>query len=327
MTRIIVVLAAAALALAGCASGPSQVDAAAIVGNTVISVNSVQQELITVLNGQAQARTDQQQGTLDTVSRTIVGARVIDQVVLAAQQQNGISVDPQQVQRLIAANGGADALAKQLVYDPAAVAKLAQDAIAEQTLARAYADRLSVTFDFVVENSRASAVTAASQLASDPGSMTSLIAQATQAGGSGRVGTVYPLAKFLQDVATAQAQQTGIANLSPLYGANPNTVVVFQPSPSQGGSQSGSQGGGWMVALVHQRTVGPAPTPGTASTAANSDPQVLAAVGLELLQPMASQLGVRISPRYGVWDPVGMQVVASSDQALGVEMPVRTVRP
>lgn len=319
MTRIIVVLAAAALALAGCASGPSQVDAAAIVGNTVISVSTVQQELITILNGQAQARTDQQQGTLDTVSRTIVGARVIHQVVLAAQQQNGITVDPQQVQQLIAANGGADALAKQLVYDPAAVADLAHDDIAEQALARAYADRLSVTFDYVAENSRANAVTAANQLASDPGSMASLIAQATRAGGSGRLGAVYPLSRFLQDVATAQAQQSGVANLSPLYGADPNTVVVFQPSPSQGG--------GWMVALVHQRTVGPAPAAGAVSAAASSDPQTLAAVGLALLQPAASQLGVRVSPRYGVWDSVGMQVVASSDQALGVAIPVRTVRP
>jgi hypothetical protein len=317
--RRIILLAVTALAgsigLAGCASGPSQVNAAAIVGNTVISVDTVQQELTTILNGQAQARTDQQQGTLDSVSRMVVGERVIHQLVLAAVQRERITVDQQQVDQAIAGGGGADAIAKQLTYDPAAVRDLAYDGVAEEALARAYADRLAITFDYVVENTRADAVNTANQLAAQPDSFPAVLAAAAHSGGSGQAGQPYSLPDLFSSAAQNTANNTAPFTDYPLFGVAPGTVVVYQRQ----------QGGPWTVAVVRQRTVAPAPTAGHAAD--NADAQTLVNVGIALLQPIASQLGIRISPRYGVWDPVSMTVAASQDQALGVEIPVRTVRP
>ncbi|HWE92243.1 MAG TPA: SurA N-terminal domain-containing protein [Pseudonocardiaceae bacterium] len=320
MRRIIllaVTACAGSIGLAGCASGPSQVNAAAIVGNTVISVDTVQQELTTILNAQAQARTDQQQGTLDTVSRMIVGERVTHQLVLAAQQRERLTVDQQQVDQAIASSGGADAVAKQLTYDPAAVNDLAYDSVAEESLARAYADRLSVTFDYVALTNRTDAVNTAHQLAANPDSFPSVLTAAKQAGGSGQVGQAYSLADVFASAAQNEANNQQPYNDYPLFGVAAGTVVVYQRQ----------QGGPWTVAVVRQRDIVPA-TPATTAghAAANADAQTLVNVGTALLQPIASQLGVRISPRYGVWDPVSVTVVASADQALGVEIPVRTVR-
>jgi hypothetical protein len=38
-------------------------------------------------------------------------------------------------------------------------------------------------------------------------------------------------------------------------------------------------------------------------------------LGIRLLQGTADELGVRVNPRYGVWDPIRMRVVAEDQQA------------
>ena len=70
------------------------------------------------------------------------------------------------------------------------------------------------------------------------------------------------------------------------------------------------------------------PVTGTSSVVANATPDTLAEVGAELLQQNANKLGVRISPRYGSWDPVSMQVIDPTDAATqklaGEEIPVHS---
>jgi hypothetical protein len=47
------------------------------------------------------------------------------------------------------------------------------------------------------------------------------------------------------------------------------------------------------------------------------DPALLEAIGLRQLARVASEVGVRLSPRYGVWDPVTLQVVADQNETGG----------
>ncbi|HEX7660118.1 MAG TPA: SurA N-terminal domain-containing protein [Pseudonocardiaceae bacterium] len=323
MKRIAVMLVmfvGAGLALAGCASGPSQVDAAAIVGNNTISVDSVQQELTTVLNSQQTAQAYQQQNQLDEISRNIVTAKVRHQLVLDAVQQNKITIDENQVDQLIASVGGTDAVAKNLVTDPALVRDLAYDELAEQQLARLYAGRVSATVSFVSTNSRDDAIAAANKLAADPSSAPALVAAATQAGGSGQVDATVTPVGYMWQVQTEAAQEATAPDVTPLLGANANTVVVFSPTSGQGGV--------WVAALITKRTVSATPVTGTSSVVANATPDTLAEVGAELLQQNANKLGVRISPRYGSWDPVSMQVIDPTDAATqklaGEEIPVHS---
>jgi SurA N-terminal domain len=300
----LVALAASGLVLAGCAAGPSQVDSAAIVGDTSVSVDQVQQELNTVLNTQPKAQQAQQQGKLDTVSRGIVSAQVVHTLVAQAQQREHIVVTDAQVDQLVDSSGGADAVASQLLYDADGVRDLAKDQLVEEALGRKYADRLSLTFSYFSTASRQEAVSKAQQIAEDPGSIKGMIAQAGSNGG--QAGAQLDLAQYLQ-------QPTG--DLAPLFGAQPGTVVAFQPSAQQSP--------GWLVALVTNRSVAP-PTAGQGSTADSADPQALVAIGAGLLQPYAQAANIRISPRYGVWDYAGMQVVASQDQASGLVLQAHT---
>jgi hypothetical protein len=39
----------------------------------------------------------------------------------------------------------------------------------------------------------------------------------------------------------------------------------------------------------------------------------LARIGERLLQPVAEQVGVRVNPRFGVWDPITLRVVPEGE--------------
>jgi hypothetical protein len=116
--------------------------------------------------------------------------------------------------------------------------------------------------------------------------------------------------------AQAQGQPAPTQNLAPVFGAPAGTVVAFQPDPTNTPS--------WIVVLVRSRDVGSGVTPaGTTSAADMADLGTLQTVGVNMLQPIASGLGIRISPRYGEWNPPTMSVLAQNDQTAGVELPVR----
>lgn len=314
---VLAVVTAAGLTLAACGSGPSQVGAAAIVGDTVISVDQVQHELNSVLAAQPKARQAQQQGKLDQVSRGIVSSGILHQVVAQVEQREGINVTDQQVQQLIDQSGGMDQVSSQLLYDADGVRDIARDNLVERALAAKYADSLSVTFDYVAASSRADAQAKVNELAANPGAIDDLVKQAS-ANGEGQRDQHLTLAQYLQQTGAAAAQQQAASDLSPLFGAPVNTVVAFQPSPQQ--SQE------WLVALIRSHTVGPNTSKG-ASSADSADPGALAAVGTELMEPVAAGMNIRVSPRYGVWDPTSMQVVSGPDQTIGIESPVRNPQP
>ncbi|MEK6437958.1 hypothetical protein [Pseudonocardia sp. T1-2H] len=65
--------------------------------------------------------------------------------------------------------------------------------------------------------------------------------------------------------------------------------------------------------------------PSEPSVVSSTDSDSLAAIGQRLVQPLSDQLAVTVNPRYGVWDPVQMRVVAP-EQRGGVLLPVQTGR-
>jgi hypothetical protein len=319
----VVVLAVAALLLAACGSGPSQVNAALIVGNTTLSVDQVQQEVNGLLASQTIAQQAQQQGKLDQVSRQVVTAHVLHVLAAAAATRYGLTISDQQVDQLISQSGGTAKVAAGLLVAPANVRDGVRDFLIEISLARKYADTLNVKLGFVAANDRPTAVKDAQRLAADPGALKAMVAAATAASGGqggGQAATQLTASSYLQTIAQQQAQQQQGAqgsseNDSPVFGAPVNTVVAFQPN-----AQASR---GWIVAIILASDLGA----GGSSSAAASDPTTLRALGVSLLEQEATDIGVRISPRYGTWNLADMSVAASNDQTAAVEYPVAHAKP
>ncbi|HEX4725736.1 MAG TPA: hypothetical protein VH333_24705, partial [Pseudonocardiaceae bacterium] len=153
LAAVVTTVAAGAL-LAACGSGPSQVNAALIVGSTTVSVDQIQHELSDVLASQPAAQQAQQQGKLDEASRTLVTGHVLHVLVGRAASQYGLSVSDQQVDQLITQAGGQDKAAAALFTDSTNVRDQVRDVLLEVALARKYADTLNVTFGYVVVKDR-----------------------------------------------------------------------------------------------------------------------------------------------------------------------------
>ncbi|HEX3649385.1 MAG TPA: SurA N-terminal domain-containing protein [Pseudonocardiaceae bacterium] len=328
---VFVGLAATAALLAGCGSGPSQVGSALIVGGSSVSVNQVQSELKDMLATQSTAQQALKQGKLDVTSRAIVTTHVLHALVGRAAAENHLSVSDQQVDQLISQQGGAKKLAPALATTTAGVHGAVKDLLLEAELTRKFSNTLTVTFGFVESPTRQDAVAKARQLAANPKVLPQLVQEANkaaqaaggQAGGS--TNSTFAIASYLagvqqsQQAAAAQGQQAPTENDGPVFGTPANTVVAFQPSPQTNPT--------WVVALIktHNEHSAPQIPAGSPDPADTADIATLQQIGVALLQPDVAKVGgVRVSPRYGVWDQVGMQVSPSANQTVGVEFPVQS---
>jgi SurA-like protein len=327
---VFVGLAATVALLAGCASGPSQVGSALIVGDTSVSDSQVQGELRDMLASQQTVQQALKQGNLDQTSRAIVTSHVLHVLIGRAAAQNGLTVSDQQVDQLISEQGGQAKVAEGLATTRANVHGAVKDLLLEVALTRKFANTLSVTFGFVESTGRADAIAKAQRLAADPAALPGMVAQANKvaqaAGGQsgGATDATFSIVSYLaglqqsQQAAAAQGQQAPMENDGPLLGSPANTVVAFQPSPQAAPI--------WVVALIKSRDVNGAPQvpAGQANPVDTASPATLQQIGVSLLESeVAKTGGIRISPRYGVWDTVGMQVSPSANQTVGVEFPVQ----
>ncbi len=324
---VFVGLVATAALVTACGSGPNQVGTALIVGNTSVSVDQVQHELDDILSTQSAARQAQAQGQLAQTSRSIVTSHVLHALVVHAAAREGVTASDPQIDQLISQSGGVAKVAQTLGTPQADTRDVVKDVLLEAALARKYADKLTVKFGYVVAMNRQEAVAKAQQLAADPAALPGMIGAANaalassgQQGSAGGTDTSFSIATYLQSIAQAE-QQNGQApseNDGPIFGSPANSVVAFQPDAGQGSP--------WIVALIKSRdTSGSVPTPG--ASASGADLSTLEQIGVNLMQPDATELGVRISPRYGEWNQASMQVVAASDQNAAVEYAVHPTRP
>ncbi|MEU6645674.1 SurA N-terminal domain-containing protein [Saccharomonospora sp. NPDC046836] len=302
----------AGLVLAGCGSGPSQVSSAAIVGDHSIPLDDVQSEIQWLLDNVPEAAQAQEQRKFDLQSREVVRNRIIHQLTTVAAEREGLRADPAEVDELIERSGGAETVARRVGVEPSRVRDIASDQSLVQQLAQRYLDRLSVRIvgtTIVTESPGATAKEQALELgrkiAADPANVEQLV----ESGGHQLIDTTLSLAQTLQN-------QPEIA-ASAVFGAAEGSVLVIQPSQEQAE---------WLVAIVRDRTVSPA-TGDAASAASQVSPQYLYYAGMRLLQPIADELGVRVNPRYGVWDATALSPAASQEELTGYQLDSRTVQP
>jgi hypothetical protein len=304
--RLSLAAAAAGLVLAGCASGPAQAGSAAIVGNTAIPLSTVQQELDAAVSSQAAVKQAQAQGQLDQVSREILTEQVMHKVTAAAAGQYRLAVTDAQLDKYISASGGIDKLTSPDL-SAADRRSTARDQLIEAEYATGFVDSLAVNFDYFQAQTQADALSEAKQVAATPGMFQTIASSVASQGGDANMGLSVKLSQY---VANPQS-----SDLAPLFGAKPNTVIVFSPNLGQAQSQPV-----WYVMRINSRTgatrtATPSAAAGTAST------PVLATVGASLLRPVADSLDVRISPRYGVWDSASLEVAPAAQEGSVAEFP------
>lgn len=305
---LVVVAATASLLLAACGSGPSQAGSAAIVGNTAITLDSVQQELSQTLT-QPDVKQAQADGQLDQVSRGILTNQIMHQVTAAAAARYGINVTDADVDAYIAKAGGLDKIVSP-DFSAADRFAAARDEVIEAEYAAGYLNSLSITIDYFEAETQADALTQAKQVAEHPGQFSAMVTTVTNEGGYAITGEAVQLAKYV----TTLTQSPGSEDLAPLFAAAPGTVVVLNPTPGQSTTQTY-----WYVMRVDSRT---GATRGAAAAFTSvAEEEVLATVGAGLLRPVADSLNVQISPRYGLWDSASMQVVADESQATVFDFP------
>jgi SurA N-terminal domain len=295
--RMQVVRVAAAVAvfgavISGC-GGPSQAGTAVFVGDQAVPLDRVQSQLDTALaKGDLIAQLTAQGGTTADLARSIVTRAVLHDLLARRAAEEGISVTDAEVDAQITQGGGTDALLDGSLYDlPMLRERVRDDLIAAQLAQREVAG-LAVTADLVAATSRADADAAAAALQAGG-------AQADALFGDPRTsarGTTF-------DAATSPDNASTV-----LFGVPVGTVVTFQPNPEQST---------WIVArVVDRRTDGPS-DPAITSSISQSQ---LIAIGERMLQPTAEEVGIRVNPRYGVWDPIQLRIVAE-DQRVGTILP------
>ncbi|MFC5140777.1 hypothetical protein ACFPK1_21250 [Actinomycetospora rhizophila] len=315
------------LVLAGCGTGPDRTGAAAVVGTTVIPISEIQDNLRTAVPDLRVAVDQQaaQQGVapgapippqlLAQESRRLVTVRVLHELIAEQSRRDGIVVAPQRVDAALARAGGAEAAAQGSGFDPATIRGLVADQLAAGDIGRRVFDGLQVTIDYATAPDRASAEALARQVAADPSRAPQLFGQGQGAGANGL--TLRP----------GQDQGAGLRSSasSLLFGLPAGTVTITPGGSSQARQNQDPAQGPWSVIHVRERTLDAPPAPGVTPASAVDD-DTMFGFGLRQLQPLALELGVTVSPRYGAWDPTQLDVV-DDPGAVGVVTPVRSPAP
>lgn len=294
-SRLLASIAAAGLLLSGCGSGPSQAGAAAIVGDTRIPVSRVQSWFQDVLEKEPELKAQlQENDQLDELGRQLASYSVQQELVREAARAEGISVGEQEITELVDSMGGPREATRGKIHTPEQIRDAARTQLLATELGRKYLDRLAITFDFTQASTREEAESKASRMSRGPEQAAELIEADRRAGVPAGV-----------DERLHAAENVQLAGATPLFGAEPGTVVAFEPRP---------QSGQWLIARIEDRnTEAPARKP----VAAQVDDQTLHAVGMRLLGVTADRLGVQLSPRYGTWDQVGMGAAPNEGETRG----------
>ncbi|MPZ85722.1 MAG: hypothetical protein GEV28_37235 [Actinophytocola sp.] len=316
---LIVVLTSLVMALTACGSGPSQVNSAVIIDGRSISVDDVQAILDKVVKEQPAARPLAQQHKLDLVAREALGQLVVHELVTKVAREENITasrddvaaaMDQDPFGKEVPTDGSVppEALAAQLVYRARDLRDTVTDQILLAQLADKQLDGLKVTMDYTTiasddagaapESMKEKAEAKAHEFADDPDKVAELIAADADAGMDAKVAGEFLAGQLDPTLAS-----------SVMFGASEGSVVAFQPSADQAF---------WVVGLIRSRET-------DATGQATQPPQVSAdqivAIGRRLLQPTADRSDIRISPRYGVWDPSAMGVAPSEAETAGVVLP------
>ncbi len=291
--RVVAAVAIVGAVVSGCGGGPSQVGSAVIIGSTSVPIEQVQSRLDVAL-----ARTDTIAQLADSgvgppdIARDVVTRTVLHDLITRTAAAEGIGATEAEVDAALAQSGGAQAALDQTLYDLPALRERVRDRILAARYAQKVVPGLTVTADLIAATSQDDAAAKARLLAAGGPDADALFAQSPD---TSRRGMSYQAATSPEAAATV------------LFGLAPGATAYFRPSPQSG----------WIVLRVTDRRIEPNADPAAVASLGESD---LATIGERLLQPLAEEVGVRVNPRYGVWDPISLRVVPA-DQVDGAILP------
>lgn len=332
---LVAALASLVMVLTSCGTGPGQLNTAVIINGQAISVDEVQGILNKIVREEPAAKPLARQHKLDLVAREIVSQLILHELINQAAEREKISVDPEQLSKAVE-SGPLDKLPDDGSVPPEAlVTELAyrgrdfRDYAADQLLLAKLADRYlagtTVTVGAVLisgasetgggaADPKAEAEDMGRRIAADPSVLENEIAKAQQ--GQGATAGNLELISAELGVNPGEQQVNPTQRLLPtsLLSAPVNSVAVFQFDPSQNA---------WFVGLIRERTLEP---DADVEVLEQPDPRLLLSFGERLVQALAGKTDMRISPRYGIWDPASMGVVASEAERTGLVLPAKSSR-
>jgi hypothetical protein len=286
--RVAVAVAVVGAVVSGCGTGPSQLGAAAIVGSDAVPLEQVQSQIQAALSRTEQVELfTSQGGKAADIARSVVTGAVLHDLLAHEAAEAGIVVTDDAVDAEIAANGGVDAILESSFYDADSLRQRVRDDLVAAKLAEQAVPGLVVTADLVAATSREDAEQKARLLA---------------AGGPEAEALFTDERTAVRDNVYEAATQPDVAS-TVLFGTPVGGVVAFQPNPQQAS---------WIVFRVTDRATG---GPSSAEALSSISRAQLIAIGQRLMQPVAEEIGVRVNPRYGVWDPIRLRVVAEDEQS------------
>jgi hypothetical protein len=295
MGRVVAAVAAVGVVVSGCGSGPSQVGSAVIVGSTAVPLERVQQRLDVALGkSDTLAQLEASGVGPPEIARDVVTRTVLHHLLARTAAAEGIVVSEADVDAVLEDSGGVAAALEQSLYDLTALRERVRDRIIAIRYAERLVPGLTVTADLIAATSQDDAAAKARVLAAGGPEAGALFEQNPE---TSRRGLSYQAATSPEAAATV------------LFGLPVGRTAYFQPNPQQSS---------WIVLRVTDRRDDPNADPAAVAALGESD---LAAIGERLTQPLAEEVGVRVNPRYGVWDLVSMRVVAA-DEAGGEILPV-----
>jgi hypothetical protein len=285
--------------LTACGTGPSQVNSAVIIDDYVISVDEVQSVVDKVVKEQPAARSLAQQHKLDLVAREVVTQLVTHRLLTQAAADEKLNIDQEQLKAVkkqnpfaekLPTDGSmpAEELVPQLVYRARGVDAYANDTLLLSALALRYLGRVSANFNVALFTEPGPAKTLAEKVAANPENAQSLM----RASASG-------------DLKPQLDQDTGPSTLGLRLLVPDNTVMVlYEPATDQ-------SAGGYVVVQVTSTTTSPSVSPEFQSD--QVDPSQLPQAGKYVLRQRLLDQGIKVSPRYGVWDSTEMKTVPKSE--------------
>lgn len=310
-----------AAVLSGCGSNADKADTAVIVDGTEVPLDAVQEDVRWLADnvpdlvqrpGQQPDPAEQQQAqrqmSFADLSRRQVETRIHHELVRRAAEREGLQADPADVNALIEQIGGLDQVPQTFGVTRDRARELIVDFVLTSELARKYIDRVEVdvvggvvTEEEPGSTARDKARQLAKRIQADPDNAKDLATEVS--------GEVLDESLALSDV--MESEYAALA-ITPVFTAEEGAVVVAQPSQQQGSA--------WMVVLIDERRI---TEPSGEPQPVDQNPQVEYMLGQQQLATVADTVDIEVNPRFGIWDPTSLSVVAGEEDITGELLPPR----
>ena len=295
--------------LSGCADGQNRVGAAAIVGDTVIPIGSVQEWFDRVTadrDRKERARANEQ---LDDIGRRIVTEAVRHELLRQVAERERLRINEERVTELLDELGGpakaVEALAatpgtEWLLYDETTIRDRVRDQLIELELGRKYYDETKIKVHAVQARERDHALDMARRIAADPAAVDDVLEGARSEG----LSTLPGQDLWVSDSPEAAAQL-------PLFAVPSGTVMVL----SCANTTCLSQADAWELFFIEEFDTDAGPSEGEQSLDADEvSSTTMAAIGGRMLATLMREIPVDLNPRYGVWDDVSLETAQNEGE-------------